>query len=138
MIFTQWKQVLDGTKTQTRRIVKNGEMMARYWSHIHVKSALERPALTERVAWVVTPSKRSKWILDAKYAIVPKRGSCGIGYYTITAMRCEYLHLITLNDAILEGVASVDEYRDLWTKLNGRASWDANPLVWVISIHVVP
>jgi hypothetical protein len=31
------------------------------------------------------------------------------------------------------GSTAVDSYRMLWESLNGEGSWDANPLVWVIS-----
>lgn len=133
MIFSQWAQVLDGTKTQTRRIVKFNETLRLFASNID-----ESPRARDINVYEVRISGRLKWRVARKYAIVPKRAARRVGHYTITAIRCEHLHKITEADAVREGVASVDEYRDLWIKLNGRASWDTNPLVWVISIQVVP
>ena len=31
----------------------------------------------------------------------------------------------------------LDAFRGVWTRLNGRASWDANPFVWVVRFNVL-
>jgi hypothetical protein len=78
----------------------------------------------------------------------------------ITDIRVERLQDISEEDAIAEGVAleryvpvsdsagkhssgeaeptdPVEEYRDLWNKINGPGAWEANPWVWVISFERV-
>jgi len=65
----------------------------------------------------------------------------------VTAVRVERLHDISADDARAEGCpdkpvpgaeqASVDLlaklwFHDLWAQINGQASWDANPWVWVV------
>lgn len=64
----------------------------------------------------------------------------------ITGVRIERLHDITENDAKAEGVNRLewswddgesptndrDGFECLWVAINGRESWAANPLVWVI------
>ena len=75
----------------------------------------------------------------------------------VTRVRVDRLHDISGTDAIAEGIesytaimgdAEVTTFRDyltgktdraarnsfetLWIRLNGRESWDANPLVWVV------
>lgn len=58
----------------------------------------------------------------------------------ITAIRPDYLQLISEADAIAEGVASVAEYRDLWERINGKtpgARWADNPGVWVLTFEMV-
>lgn len=55
----------------------------------------------------------------------------------ITAVRLERLHEITEEDARAEGVGSRAEFEALWKQINGEASWDANPWVWVVGVKRV-
>lgn len=148
MIFKQIDAILNGTKTQTRRVRKDNEGAT--WRQ--VDGGFTR---------VYSVGKRSinKWQVDHKYAIVPKRGTVGIWIspdgkwrqpvtYTydmewddskrhdardwlqemgwrpakirLTAIRCEHLRDITEEDAQAEGVTSVVAYRDLWESINGK------------------
>lgn len=58
----------------------------------------------------------------------------------IVSVRVERLNDITHWDAKAEGVeclpnytaAPVDDFRELWDSINGRGSWDSNPWVWRI------
>jgi hypothetical protein len=53
----------------------------------------------------------------------------------ITGIRIEGLTKITQEDAIAEGCSSVEEYRQLWDRLNGKkkgCSWVDSPWVWKI------
>jgi len=65
----------------------------------------------------------------------------------ITAVRVERLRDISESDAAAEGVPGKEEaiaaglswydkprraFRFLWQRINGKASWDENPLVWVV------
>jgi hypothetical protein len=54
----------------------------------------------------------------------------------ITQVSSEPLHLISDADAIAEGFSSVHEFKSLWIEINGQASWDDNPSVWVIHFQV--
>ncbi len=70
----------------------------------------------------------------------------------ITDVRVERLQEISDSDAINEGITGVlddgiwsynghvlprDGFTDLWNKINGADSWNANPWVWVVSFEVV-
>ena len=70
----------------------------------------------------------------------------------ITDVRVERLQDISIADAIAEGVnvhpdhhgkprtsiySPVQAYLDLWEKINGPGSWEANPWVWVIDFKRV-
>lgn len=60
----------------------------------------------------------------------------------ITNVRVEQLQDISEADAKAEGcdhfiirdrlTSYVDDYKNLWNRINGPGSWDANPWVWVI------
>ena len=62
----------------------------------------------------------------------------------VTGVRVERLQEITVSDAICEGYdgsitdpidPSIRWYSALWEQINGPASWEANPWVWVISFR---
>lgn len=61
----------------------------------------------------------------------------------ITGVRVERLQDISEADALAEGVSAPawcetdgrSLYRDLWEKINGDGSWDANPWVWVVEFR---
>lgn len=55
----------------------------------------------------------------------------------IVSVRVERLHAITIEDAKAEGVETTDQYAELWAKINGWESWDANPWVWVIEFKKI-
>lgn len=131
MIFKQITEILNGAKTQTRRVRKDTE------------GAAATSPFNGSYTRVYLVGKRSvnKWQVYNEYAIVPKRGAAGIGRkIRLTAIRCEHLHDITEQDARAEGVASVAEYKALWESINGKSKatrWDANPEVWVLEFELV-
>ena len=70
----------------------------------------------------------------------------------VTGVRVERLQDISGADALAEGITlhpnhrnkprdnicgPVQTYRDLWEKINGPGSWDANPWVWVVEFKRV-
>lgn len=69
----------------------------------------------------------------------------------ITSVRVERLHEITDADAIAEGCPGIrggrhpagddgmeprEEFEALWSRINGTASWNANPWVWVVGFEL--
>jgi hypothetical protein len=66
----------------------------------------------------------------------------------ITDVRVERLNDISASDALAEGMTfpeamqwgndPQDAFAELWRRINGEASWDANPWVWVISFQTAP
>jgi len=60
----------------------------------------------------------------------------------ITELRVERVKEITQDDCIAEGCGSHhttprEEFKKLWESINGKASWEANPWVWVIGFKKV-
>lgn len=58
----------------------------------------------------------------------------------ITNVRIERLWDISKKDAIAEGVQTlypVDHYKRLWESINGKGSWNKNPCVWVIQFKKI-
>jgi hypothetical protein len=55
----------------------------------------------------------------------------------IKDVRVERLQQISYADAKAEGVEYPHNFYDLWLKINGPLSWDANPWVWVVEFEVV-
>lgn len=53
----------------------------------------------------------------------------------VTGFRTEKVTDITEADAVAEGVASVEAFRDLWGEINGSISWLENPTVGVLSFE---
>lgn len=165
MIFKQWFDILQGRKTQTRRLVKPGEEIG--WRNSSV--------------FVCTPAGRMKWAVGRTYAVVPKRGEPAIwwqqtadglacqqpgknsgehadeletaGYQQmrirILGIRKERLQALSEGDAIAEGWRPpepggefedpVEWYKFLWDFINNRAGvrWDDDPEVWVLTFELV-
>lgn len=55
----------------------------------------------------------------------------------ITAVRVERLQDISEEDSKREGFPDVVHFYELWTILNGKESWRANPWVWVLEFKRV-
>jgi hypothetical protein len=51
---------------------------------------------------------------------------------SVLDLRVQRLSEISEEDALKEGVGSLNEFKNLWINLNGDSSWEANPWVWVI------
>lgn len=79
-----------------------------------------------------------KW----KPSIFMPKDACRI-FLEVTNVRAERLHSITYGDCILEGIKdgighNADlAYKKLWSNINGAASWEANPYIWVIEFKQV-
>ena len=66
MIFKQIPEIVNGTKTETRRVKKPGELYV-YDEHAYCH-------------FVLTPGGRIKWRVGNDYAVVPKRGHMAVWY----------------------------------------------------------
>jgi hypothetical protein len=138
MIFKQHELVLDGTKTQTRRVVKDSEFEQYFHSGM-----FGVPKYNDD--WIVrVKNPRLKWEVGKYYAVVPKRGKPGIGRIRLTEIRRERLQDITEEDAKAEGCewdyfTAREDYRLLWESINKRKGtrWEDNPEVWVLTFEVV-
>jgi hypothetical protein len=166
MIFKQIPEILEGRKTQTRRVCKAEEKGM--GTEVHGIIFVSLPKLT-KAGWLA-----AKWQVGRTYAVVPKRGQPAVWWrpdgvfndwvvrsdypdrewpnrtlaengfsemrIRITAIRREPLQAITEADARAEGVESVEAYRELWERINGKtkgARWKDNPDVWVLSFELV-
>ena len=134
MIFRNWKQVLNGTKTQTRRPVKEGEEL--FWIDTF-GSRVGTPEDYRRMGWdgyrppfselavvrlypldghiylatgKVCPH-RIKWQVGRTYAVQPGRGKKAVGRIRITKIRRERLQHIDINGVLAEGI-SLEEIKN--------------------------
>lgn len=122
MIFQHtYEKVLNGTKTETRRLVKSGEYML--W-HKHT---------------VYTLSGRIKWQVGNTYAIQPGRGQKAVGYIIIQHIYRQHVQDIMDSQARAEGVADRAEFEALWRTIHAKSGtrWEDNPEVWVIEFKLV-
>lgn len=143
MIFKQMDKVKDGSKTQTRRVVKDGERYSvitieRVGEHVGSKHEIIYPSIAQPVSGihtVYTAKGARKWVVGRNYPASPKMYQPAFGRFAILSLAVERLHDIDEEDAIAEGVASVAEYIDLWQFINEKNKgfrWQDNPLVHVI------
>ncbi|NUQ80811.1 MAG: hypothetical protein HUU10_04295 [Bacteroidetes bacterium] len=148
------RAILDGQKTQTRRIVKGDPYL---WLFNETPFGKVGDQLWVRETWAYgnddllfiykagypknspyqlknTPSVSNvKWKPSIHMPFVV----CRI-FLEITDTRIERLQDITPDDAMDEGIPlttndPIEEFCFLWESIYGPGSWDANPYVWVIS-----
>ena len=155
MIFRQWKQVLDGTKTQTRRPVKASQESNR-WD-------IETDVINEVIQWLdngkeYPANMRSIYVVGRTYAVQPGRGKKSVGRIRITKIRRERLGDISDADCLAEGVirapddgflavyrcpicgdewfeSPIGAYMCLWNCCGGRWEQDQNNDVWVLEFE---
>jgi hypothetical protein len=149
--------ILEGRKTQTRRIVKDGDWPYRLQ---RVVKAVNRHG---RLIWKVNDGKID-WLSEAgvgdnygsrgggcgmyrqpTYAVQPGRGKSAIARIRFTAIRSENLWDITTADIIAEGFGQNGclpgwlDFKDAWDLLNPEKPyrWQDNPPVWVLTFALV-
>lgn len=155
MIFQHTiSQVLDGTKTETRRLVKRLED----GTFVPRGELLTYPGGIPTVVVNGThlmDKRRVKWQVGKTYAVQPGRGQKAVGRIRITAIRQERLQDISKDDAVAEGCheswwgredyerqsarSMFSMFSEVWddihTKPNTR--WNDNPLVWALQFELV-
>jgi hypothetical protein len=163
MIFKQWEQVLDGSKTQTRRLVKPRQETNR-WD-------IETDIINEVIQWLDNgkeyPSNmRGLYVVGHTYAVQPP-GKKAVGRIRITKIRREQLKAIHETDCLSEGIVQQayqagivlpftflrfecpacetqyewarEAYRCLWNDIYGARAWDRmkDDDVWAIDFKLV-
>ena len=126
MIFQNThEKVMDGTKTQTRRLVRDGDF------------SLEWPMMC---VFSGAKGNRLRFRENQTYAVQPGRGKYAIGRIGIIKIRRECLNSITHDDAQAEGVGrSIAAFAELWDNIHPKGKrWIDNPDVWVLEFELVP
>ena len=158
MIFKQWQQVLDGTKTQTRRPAKWEEDKEYTW----VAPTPTGSRITEVVGINNAGDHKLKWAVGKTYAVQPGRGKKSVGRIRITKIRRERLHQISGYDVVAEGTEGwakewdkyigdyfrqqgwasfrrgdlITAYSWLWKSIYKKPyRWEDNPEVWVLEFE---
>jgi hypothetical protein len=155
--------ILEGRKTQTRRIVKgdpNGKIP--FTDELPCPYGLTGDTLWVREKWNAQ-MQNGKWWHEVKredrpllnwawtnpvkpaYDETPPRWLPSIHMpkeasrisLKIMQLKIERLHCMTYDDSVAEGFGSVGGFSLLWDKLNKERGygWDTNPLVWVVSFQ---
>ena len=153
------RAILEGRKTQTRRVIKGGYV-------------LDEPGIVAatveayKEAWIKTcpyghPGDRL-WVRTAfpdvdgagnvrmRSPLFMRRDQSKIDL-GITAVCVQRVQDISINEAISEGVCAYPPdghgmrsevrgwFREIWDSINAKRgySWDSNPFVWVIAFKVI-
>jgi hypothetical protein len=153
--------ILEGRKTQTRRVVKkqHGQPGDRLWvRETWAAGADDGPVELTCKPSEMDPLKTSIYFRACKFpqsafcwrpSIFMPRWASRITL-EITGVRVERLQDISGNDVLAEGVDNGKSntamgkswesmqrmaYADLWERINGPGSWSLNPWVWVIEFR---
>ena len=172
------RAILDGTKTQTRRIAKKpvrhpdlgnlyapgalvlerepqhvidracpyGQPGDRLWVRENFYREFDRRPedQEERIEWVESGYLAYRASDDQPYGsggYLPWRPSIHMPRWAsritleITGVRVETLGIISHEDALAEGVSSIEEYKALWINING--AWLPETWVWVVDFRMV-
>lgn len=140
------RALLDGSKTQTRRILTGNsphgipgdllwvrETWAAPHAHDHVPPRLIPP--TERIHYAATEDRGG---LIWRQSIHMPRWASRITL-EIASIRSERLHDITAASAWAEGVKPTagetgrEAFEQLWRSIHGAWAWEGNPWVWAIT-----
>jgi len=148
MIFRQANLVLNGTKSQHRLPLKEGEELyiillsgpnwVKPYANMHLDGAITA---------VRHKDGRLKYAVGKDYAIQPPNRK-SIGRFQITGIRCEHLRSINLDDVVAEGycidgkmdvMKAKNWYKELWNSVQRHSEfrWKQNPLVCVMHMRPI-
>ena len=80
------------------------------------------------------PGAETAWATKATPAIHLPMFAARI-WLEVTSVRVETLGIISHEDALAEGVSSIEEYKALWINING--AWLPETWVWVVGFRMV-
>lgn len=112
-------QVLQGRKTQTRRLLRANEEAVR-GQHNRIEAVLH--------------NGRTKWRVGQTYAVQPSRNAAQVARIKITHIDSELITDISTEDAIAEGYDTRAEFLAIWETIHGANRFDT--LVWVLTFEL--
>jgi len=137
--------ILAGRKTQTRRLVQEGEFAVNQHGY-----NIPDPVWGDTIDAVYSPKGTLKWQVGRTYAIQPSRGKKAVGRFLLLSMRREKLQPISEADIEAEGVIPYDPiyaptrslyqaWIDLWRSIHTKKGtrWLDNPEVWALQFGLV-
>lgn len=148
------KAIIEGRKSQTRRIVKDQKWLQ--WNCPYGNSG---DRLWVRETWALHPEKEEiLYKATNTYAARKVTWKPSIHMLKVSAriwleveeVRVERLQEITDEGAVAEGAMTLGLYpgynisprghfNGLWTSIHGPESWEQNPFVWVVKFkHIEP
>ena len=111
MIFKYtWLKVVDGTKTQTRRLVKPGEKLMQ----------MERYSGGYTPLWVENAKQKRVYTVGTYFAVQPDRGRVALARAFLTDIRREDVRNISDEDVKAEGYAQIDEFFKAWCAMHDQ------------------
>jgi hypothetical protein len=131
MIFSRTiRQVLDGSKTQTRRLCYAGDSLGYATTKVDGVTA-KRKAVFENLAG----RPRPRWIVGHTYAVQPERCHSAKGRILLLDLRREDdPTLISDEDARSEGFADLAAFLTSWNDLHRK---QPRQPVWVLTFKLV-
>lgn len=124
MIFQHtWQQVLDGRKTQTRRLVLQRITEDYGYKELYFGGDNQ---VTDGEVWR-SPEKLGQrrkgfclYAVGKTYPVQPGRGKKSVARIEITSIRRQDVRQISASDAKSEGFASVNDFLELWVKMHDK------------------
>jgi hypothetical protein len=143
MIFqATWQQVMDGTKTETRRLVKPEHRPIMEGNQVVEVHVIQPP---HRLSGIYR--ERLLWQVGHTYAVQPGRGQKAVARIRLTGIRRERLQDITPEQAYNEGMVHFAAphipltliFARVWDSLHDRPGerFEDNPDVWVLVFEKV-
>ena len=109
-----WQAIIEGRKTQTRRLVKPGDHQSYWGNHRAVYNLM-----VDGVPGDPTESDgRLRWRLYQVLTVQPGRGRKGVGQIRITDLRREDVRDISDGDVRREGYLCREDYLNVWTQMH--------------------
>lgn len=131
-------KILADEKTMTRRAVKPDDCTPCPWK----AAADDWFPLTiawddgEEVSAVIGDGPRLRYGVGKTYSVQPGRGKAAVARVEITEIRyCERAASISEQDAIAEGFATPEEFRDVYGRINGVGALERP--AWALTFRLV-